>query len=286
MALFLFAVGLLSAIALRGVLRKSIATVAVALLLLVVCIASTALSVPMIRRSAVLTSAGQPFCLAIPALHRPIDGNLDMTLLYAHGNRLTPHMMLWVKSAGGMAPYYWSYHRQQFVPGLPLGTVRNCQPRPDFLDTLTAVASGLHVALGDDFYIIPPANRPRHQEDDYLTMQFGGEDQNLLKAASIQMEPQSIRNWRDADLIDASPATPIRSGSQRKDGAFGYRIRTFDAQGKLVERFRCNLASVCHLEWVSGDFLFDVELDPTTPDQAPDLKAGFEALWRSFRQDG
>lgn len=268
-----------------GFFRRSIAAVGIALLLMAFCIALMVGSVPVIRRSAVLTSAGHPYCLAVPALHRPVSGNLDMTYPYAHGNRLTPHMMLWIESVGGMTPYHWSYSRLQFVEGLPLGTVRNCQPRPDFLNTLTPVASGLHIALVDDFYFIPSEYRPRHQEDSYFTIQFGSEDQHPLRTASIQVGLVPIRHWRDADLSDTNHVAPIPSGSHRSDGEFGYMIRTFDAQGKLVEKFRCILNGVCRLEWVSGDFLFDVKLEPTTPDQAPDLKTRFEALWGSFRQD-
>lgn len=268
-----------------GLFRRSIAAVSAALLLIAFCIASMVVSVPVIRRSAVLTSAGHPYCLAVPSLHRPVSGNVDMTYPYAHGNRLTPHMMLWVESNRGMTPYHWSYSRLQFVEGLPLGTVRNCQPRPDFLDTLTPVASGLHVALSNDYYVIPSEYRPRHQDDSYFSMWFGSEDQHPFRTAAIQVGLASIRYWRDADLSDASHVTPIPSGSQRSDGAFGYMIRAFDGQGKLVKKFRCIRNSVCRLEWVSGDFLFNVELDPTTPDQAPDLQVRLEALWRSFRQN-
>jgi hypothetical protein len=286
LALLLFALAVMCAVALYVMVRKSNATVGVALLLVAVCIASTVFSVPMIRRSAILISAGNPFCLAIPALHRSVARNLDMTILYARGNRLTPHMMLWVESASGISPYHWSYNRQQFEEGLPTGTVRNCRPRSEFLETLTPVASGLHVALGDDFYIIPSEYSPRHQEDDYFTMDFSGKEPHSLRSASIQAGLPSIRRWRDNDLRDSSPVTPTPLSSQRSDGAFGYEIRTFDAQGLLVEKFRCIRDSVCRLEWVSGTFLFDLRLELTTSDQARDLKAGFEGLWRSFQKDG
>lgn len=283
MALLLFAFAVSSAVALYGIIKKSIATVGVAMLLVVICVASTVYSVPIMRRSAVLASAGHPYCLAVPALHRPVAGNLDMTLLYAHGNQFTPHMMLWVEGAEGISPYYWSYKRQQFIEGLPMGTVQNCQPRADFLDALTPVASGLHVAIGGDFYVIPSEYRPRHHEDRYFTMQC--DDQHPLRSASIQVGQRSIQDWRDTDLSDSRSVAPIPSSNQRSDGKFGYTIRTFDAQGRLAEKFRCIRDGVCRLEWVSGDFLFDVTFEPTTPDQAPDLKARFEALWRGFRQD-
>lgn len=234
-------------------------------------------------KNAVQVAASRPYCLALASLHRPVQSNLDLTLLFAKGDRLSPHMMLWVEQGDAIEAYSWSYWQQRFLPGLPMGVLRNCHPRTDFLATLTPAAPGMHVSLGPSDYVIPPEYSPDHVDDTYISLNFTPESALNRGHDSVEWGEKSIGHWQTSDAQSRTFA-PKEAARVRSDGPYGFIIRDFDGHGQLVQIFSCNSAKFCGLEFFSVPFLFNVYLPPTDPDDVAKIRQRIESLWYSFRQ--
>lgn len=253
------------------------------LLLIFIALGLAAMWASSMHKSAEQVAAGRPYCLALPSRHRPVQSDLDLTLLVARGDRLSPHMMLWVEQGETVEAYSWSYGRQRFQPDLVFGVMRNCRPRQDFLANLTPAAPGMHISLGQADYVIPPEFSPDHANDTYVTLKFGQESALRVKQVSVEWGEQSINRWRNWDTQSQTFA-PNSAATVRSEGENGFNIRNFGDQGELVQKFSCNSAKSCRLEFFSGPFLFDVFLLLTDPEDVPEVRTRLEALWRSFRK--
>lgn len=236
-----------------------------------------------IRPEAESTAAGRPYCLALPSRHRPVRNDFDLTPLIARGNRLSPHLMLWIEEADAIKPYVWSYWRSSFQPGLPGGAMRNCRPNSDFLDNPPPVAREMQFALGEDYYIIPPEYSPTHANDDYFSLT--PEPGLIHDAAKIAVErgEDAIARWRTRDA-QSSPTVPGAAVKRRSEGKGWYIVRDFDERGDLIQKIQCKIDVRCRLEFSSGPFFFDVFLPPTAAEDLPKVRTDVEALWLSFRQ--
>lgn len=266
------------------ILKRSWIAAGAGLLLIFVALGLTAMWASSMRKNAEQVAAGRPYCLALPSQHRPVQRDLDLTVLVARGDRLSPHMMLWVDQGETVEAYTWSYGRQRFQPDLPFGVLRNCRPRQHFLANLAPAAPGMHISIGQADYVIPPEFSPRHVNDDYITLKFGQESALRATRDSIEWDEQSISRWRNWDTQPQTVA-PKRAATVLSEGANGFNIRNFDDQGELVQKFSCNSAKICRLEYFSGPILFNVFMPLTDPNDVPEIRERIEALWDGFRHD-
>lgn len=236
------------------------------------------------ERSARQIAGDRPYCLALPSLHRPVESTLDRSLLVANGNSSSPHMMLWVEAEAGMTSYIWSYRRKEFRQEQPLGAVRSCQPRRDFLSDLRPQRPGMHIAMGENYFVIPIVYDPKHQNDNFLSLKMPESEIPPLRSASISLHIDAARILTKEDQRQGAAQPPAMDGVVRQDGEQWFALRTYAADGALLEKFECQLQKRCRLQFSSGTLFFDLHMASIAPEEVPGVKRAFERLLDGFRE--